>query len=333
MYQKCIQTLHCYWHEGYRADIKVIARQALTTTVCDKVKLLNAKATRWEEAQAVAASLRHFPLTWRRNTQIQIYWLWKWLESYNICTFSTWKDKCLFNLLFWIPNFFCTFHDLVGEELTSFPPLTARHWFFIIQIFEQLACPEKSELPWNFSLCWNIFLSFRTFEQLVLSLKNRVCPENFHWIEIFFIFQDFWGTWACPENRDFPEIFHCIEYSFYIQDFWATCACLEKHSVPWIHCIEYIFLIIQNFEQPALALKNKICPEFFQCIEIFFIIQDFWGTWACPENRVCPEFFKLGGQQPPSSASYATVCISNKLGGTIEPLFVEPHMLRLMGHF
>ena len=37
----------CYWHEDYRADIKVIIRQARTTTVCDK--LLNANATRWEE--------------------------------------------------------------------------------------------------------------------------------------------------------------------------------------------------------------------------------------------------------------------------------------------
>jgi len=55
-----MQTLHCYWHEGYRADIKVIARQALTITVCDK--LLNVDANRWEEAQAVAASLRDF--TW-----------------------------------------------------------------------------------------------------------------------------------------------------------------------------------------------------------------------------------------------------------------------------
>ena len=36
----------------------MIARQALTNTVCDK--LLNAEVTRWEEAQAVAASLREF---------------------------------------------------------------------------------------------------------------------------------------------------------------------------------------------------------------------------------------------------------------------------------
>ena len=51
--------------------MKVIARQALTTTVCDK--LLNANATRWEEAQAVVASLRDCPLAWRRNAQIQMY--------------------------------------------------------------------------------------------------------------------------------------------------------------------------------------------------------------------------------------------------------------------
>ena len=71
----CIPTLlQCSWHEGYIADIKAVARQALTNTVYDK--LLNAKATQWKEAQTVAASLRDFPLTWR-NTQIQMYWLWK----------------------------------------------------------------------------------------------------------------------------------------------------------------------------------------------------------------------------------------------------------------
>jgi len=80
-YWKCIYALHCNCHEGYRADVNVIARQALTNAVCDK--LLNAKAIRREEAQAVAASLLDIPLTWRRNTQIQMYWLWKWLESYN----------------------------------------------------------------------------------------------------------------------------------------------------------------------------------------------------------------------------------------------------------
>jgi len=114
-------------------------------------------------AQAVAASLHGFPLNWRRNTQIQMYWLWKWLESYNNCTFSTWKENlysvCYFGSLIRFAHFII----MVGGELLSLPPLTARHWFFIIQIFEQLSCREK---------------------------QSR--PETFHCVEIFFIFLDFW---------------------------------------------------------------------------------------------------------------------------------------------
>ena len=180
----------------------------------------------------------------------------------------------------------------------------------------------------KFFAVFSILFTFRTFEQLLLALENRVCwihciecifyPSEFwttcacsekhslpwkfslHWNN------DFWGTCACSENRDFPEILHFIECSFYIQDFWATCACPEKESVPWIHCIEYIFFIIPNFELPALALKNRIYPEIFHGIEILFIfqeifhcieysfyIQDFWATWACPE------FFKPGGRPAP----------------------------------
>ena len=240
---------------------------------------------------------------------------------------------------------------MLGEELPSLPPLMARHWFFIIQIFEQLSCPEKQSCPETFhcveifflsALLSNLCLPWKTecalnslywiyiyiliiqnFEQFALALKNRVCPEIFHCIEIFFIFQDFWGTCACPENRVCHEIFTvfnilftfrmfeqlllamknrvCPELTvvFHHSDFWTTCACSEKQSLPWIHCIKFIFFLIQNFEQPALALKNRICPEIFHCIEIFFTFQDFWATWACPENRVCPEFFKPGGRPPP----------------------------------
>jgi len=73
----------------------------------------------------------------------------------------------------------------------------------------------------------NILFTFGMFEQLLLAVKNRVCLENVHCIEIRFLI-----TCPCSENRVFPEIFHCIEYSFYIQDFLATCACPEKQSVP-----------------------------------------------------------------------------------------------------
>jgi len=46
----------------------LIAQHVLTNTVCDR--LLNAKTPQREEAQAVAASLCEFRLTWKRNTQI-----------------------------------------------------------------------------------------------------------------------------------------------------------------------------------------------------------------------------------------------------------------------
>ena len=159
----------------------------LTNTVCDK--RLNAKATRWEDAQAVAASLRDFPLTWRRNTQIQMYWPWKWFELYNNCTFSTWKDKFVFNLLFWIPNSVCGFRYYGGRH--SLPCLSWRHVtdFLLFRILSNFHLPWKQSLSWNFSLYWNIF-----------------------------IFQDFWATCACPEKQS--AWIHSIEYiHFFIQNF------------------------------------------------------------------------------------------------------------------
>jgi len=168
-----------------------------TTTVYDK--LLNANATRWEEAQAVVASLRDCPLTWRRNTQIQMYWLWKWLESYNNCTFSTWKDKFLFNLLFWILTRFAHFMIMLGEELPC--------------------------LPWR---PVTDFLSFR-FLNNFLSLKNRVALKLFTVMKYFLSFRTFEQLVDCPEKQSVPWI-HCIEYIYLFNhsEFWTTCSCPEK---------------------------------------------------------------------------------------------------------
>ena len=151
---------------------------------------------------------------------------------------------------------------MVGGALLPLSPLTARHWYFIIQ----------------------------NFEQLVLALKNRVCLEIFqiHCIEIFYIFQDFWATCACPENRICPGKFHCREYTFCIEDFWAICACPENQSLSWIHCMEYIFFNIQNFEQLALALKNRVSPKIFHCIEIFYIFSGFLSNLRLPWKQSVP---------------------------------------------
>jgi len=229
-----------------------------------------------------------------------MYWLWKWLESYNNCAFSTWKNKFVFNLLFWIPDSFRTFH-YYGRGGTPFlaspdgPSLIFLSFRFLNNFIAL-----KNRVALKFSLCWNI-LSFRTFEELVLALKssvpwihcteyifliiqnfgqlalvlkNRVCPEIFHCIEILFIYQDFWGTCACPENRVCHAAFTLFNILFTFRMFEQLLLAL-KNSVPRIHCIEYVFFIIQNFEQFALALKNRICPEIFHYIEILFIFQDF----------------------------------------------------------
>ena len=226
-------------------------------------------------APAVGASLRDFPLTRRRNTQIQMYWLWKWLESYNNCTFSTWKDKFLFNLLFWIPNSFCTFHDYArgGTPFLAFPdgpslifyhsdfwtgaelggarggqlPPKSFAWppqNFQVSFWKSCTDHWQLSLLQNWPLQWHPQMkmsgSAPVFEQLSFTEKQS-CPETFHSDEIFFIFQDFWATCGLP---------------------WKTECTLN--SLYWI----YIFQIIQNFEQLALALKNRACPENFHCIEI-----------------------------------------------------------------
>ena len=151
-------------------------------------------------AQAVFAYLRACPLAWRRNTQIQMYWLWEWLKSCNNCTYSTWNDKFLFNLLFWILYRFAHFMITLEEELPSLPPLTARHWF----------------------------LSFR-FLNNFLALKNRIALKLFTVLKYFLSSRTFEQLVACPEKQSVPWI-HCIEYIYFFNhsEFWTTCACPGK---------------------------------------------------------------------------------------------------------
>ena len=93
-----------------------------------------------------------------------------------------------------------------------------------------------------------IFSPFRTFEQLALALKKRVCPEIFHCIEYTLCIQDFWASCAFPKNKIALKIFTALNiYFFIIQDFWGTCACPE----------------------------NRVCPEIFQSV----------GCGSLPQTR------------------------------------------------
>jgi len=88
------------------------------------------------------------------NSDVQ-YWLWKWLESYNNGTFSTWKDKFLFNLLFWIPNSFCTLHDYASGGTPFLASPVGPSLIFYHSDFWTTFFLWKTELPWNFILRWN----------------------------------------------------------------------------------------------------------------------------------------------------------------------------------
>jgi len=105
---------------------RLIARHALTNTIGDK--LFHGKATRQEEAKADAASLRDIRLTWRRNTQIQMNWLWKWWDHSAIASFHDERTNVYWICYFGSLTFFKHFKIMVGEALPPLPALTAPHW-------------------------------------------------------------------------------------------------------------------------------------------------------------------------------------------------------------
>ena len=157
--------------------MKVIARQVLTATVCDK--LLNANANRWEEHKQSLPPFVTFP--WLE--EIRKFRCIDYENDYNHTIIAPFQNErtnfysiCYFGSLIRFAHFMIT----LGEELPSLPPLTPRHWFFIIEIFEQLSCSEKQS-----------------------------CPETFHCDEIFSIFQEFWATCGLPWKTE------CVLNSLY----------------------------------------------------------------------------------------------------------------------
>jgi len=73
------------------------------------------------------------------------------------------------------------------------------------------------------------------FEQLLLALKNRVCPE-----------------------------FTVFNMYFYHSEFSTSCACLEKQNLPWNFSLYWNIFIFQNFWATWACPENRVCPEFFK---------------------------------------------------------------------
>ena len=136
----------------------------------------------------------------------------------------------------------------LGEELLSLPPLTARHWFFTIQIFEQISCSEKQS-----------------------------CPETFHCVEIVFIFQDFWATCGLPWKTEcaLNPLFLIYIHIFNHSEFLKLAHALKNRVCPKIlHCIE-IFLSFKFYEELAFTLKTEFVMKFFA---VFAKMKKTW-TW------------------------------------------------------
>ena len=168
------------------------------------------------------------------------------------------------------------------------------NFFTFHNFWETCTRPEKTELPWNFSLYWIYFLHSGL-------LTTCACPENsfpwnflLYWI-YFLPFRIFEQLCACPEKQSCPRSFHCIEYTFYIQEFWATCIHMPwktegalnsqywlyifyhsgflsnlrfhwKTELPWNFSLylNMYFLSFRIFEQLAVALKTEFALKFFK---------------------------------------------------------------------
>jgi len=112
------------------------------------------------------------------------------------------------------------------------------NFFTVHNFWATCACPEKTELPWNFSLYW-----------------------------IYFLHSGFLTTCACPENRVSPEIFHCIEYIFYHSGFLSNFVlALNRVGLDFFIALNILFTF-RIFEQFACACPEKqSCPDIFHCI-------------------------------------------------------------------
>jgi len=208
-----------------------------------------------------------------------MYWLWKWLESYNNCTFSTWKDIFVFSLLFWIPNSFCTFHNYGrgGTPFLASPDGPSQ--IFYHSDFWTTFLPWKTELPWNFSLCWNIFYLSELLSNLCLPWKTECALNSLYWIYIF-NHSEFRTTCACPGKQSLPWNFSLHWNICYLLGFLRNLRLPWKQSLSWNFTLYLIYFL-------HLGCLSRICPDIFHCIKYSFYIQDVWATCVCPENRVC----------------------------------------------
>ena len=151
-------------------------------------------------------------------------------------------------------------------EKTELPWKFSLYWIYFLHLgfLTTRACPENS-FPWNFLLYWIYFLLFRIFKELALALKNRVALEFFTVLKYFLSFRIFEQLALALKNRVCPEFFHCMEHTFHIQ----------------------------NFEQVALALKNRVALELSLYWICIFYHSGFLSNLRLPWKTELPWNFSL----------------------------------------
>ena len=107
-------------------------------------------------------------------------------------------------------------------------------YFLSFRILNNLHLPWKKEFALKIFTPLNIVFTFRTFEQLDLALKNRVCPE-FTVLNTYFYHSEYWTNLRLHWKTEFARKFFTV--------------------------LKY-FLSFSIFEQLDLALKTEFALNF-----------------------------------------------------------------------
>ena len=139
-------------------------------------------------------------------------------------------------------------------------------------------------------------LTFRSFEQLSLALKNRGCLNSQYWIYIFY-HSGFLNNLRLPWKTELPWNFslywRCI---FYHSGFLSNLRLPWKTELPWKFSLYGIYFLYSEFlNNLRLPGKNRVALEYLTVLNMYFYHPGFLSNlrllW---KNRVALKFLKPG---------------------------------------
>ena len=138
------------------------------------------------------------------------------------------------------------------------------HFFIVHDFWATCACPEKTELPWNFLLYWIYFLHSGVLSNLhALALKNRGCPE-FTVLNVYFLlFRIFEQLALALKNRVDLEFFTILKYILWFRIFEELTVALKT---------EFALKIFKPGGRPPPRLV-RLCPRLMANLAQPFVIK------------------------------------------------------------